>query len=40
MFVSFIMNPLVEKYKKVFDEEVMLTTAGIREAHTKIKQRM
>ncbi len=39
MFVQFIMDPLVEKYKKFFNEEVMVSTAFIREAHDKIKSK-
>ena len=38
MFVQFIMDPLVEKYNKIFNEEVLKNTALIREAHVKIKE--
>jgi len=34
------MDPLVELYKKHFNEEKMKSTALIREAHTKIKARL
>ena len=32
------MDPLVEKYNKVFSEEVLNNTALSREGHSKIKQ--
>lgn len=38
MFVSLIMNPLVERYKKNFDEKTAASTALVREAHAKIKE--
>jgi translation elongation factor EF-G len=40
MFVQFILDPLVEKYNKVFSKEVMKSTALIREAHSKIKDKL
>ena len=40
MFVQFIMDPLVEKYNKIFSKEVMKNTAHIREAHSKIKEKL
>ena len=40
MFVTFILNPLVERYRKFFTEEVLQSTALIREAHMKIKEKM
>ena len=40
MFVQFIMDPLVEKYNKVFSKEVLGNTASIREAHSKIKEKL
>ena len=39
-FVQFIMDPIVEKYNKVFNPEVMANTNSIREAHIKIKERL
>jgi len=38
MFVTFIMDPLVAKYRKIFSEERTLNTAMLREQHTKIKE--
>lgn len=40
MFVQFIMDPLVEKYNKIFSKEVLKNTALIREAHVKIKEKL
>ena len=40
MFVQYIMNPLVEKYHKVFKPEIMNNTSLVAEAHVKIKARM
>ena len=40
MFVYFILNPLVEKYKKIFNAEVMKSSSLIAEAHVKAKNRM
>lgn len=37
MFVQFIMDPLVERYKKFFNENVTSNTALVREAHAAIK---
>jgi len=34
------MDPLVELYKKHFNEETMKSTSLIREAHVKIKTRL
>jgi translation elongation factor EF-G len=39
MFVQFIMDPLVERYKKFFNEDIIQNTALVREAHTKIKEK-
>jgi len=40
MFVSFIMNPLVERYTKFFNEEVIASTAKSREAHAIVKEKL
>ena len=40
MFVNFIMNPLVERYRKVFDEKVIANTALTREGHANIKEKL
>jgi ribosome assembly protein 1 len=40
MFVTFIMDPLVELMRKHFNEEVMKSTEKIRESHLKVKNRL
>lgn len=40
MFVAFIMDPLVEKYRKFFSEEKSKNTALLREQHAKIKAKL
>lgn len=40
MFVQFIMEPLIAKYRKCFSEEVLQSAALTREAHVKIKERL
>lgn len=40
MFVQYVMNPLVEKYHKVFKPEIMKNNAMVADAHVKIKARM
>lgn len=39
MFVSMIMNPLVERYNKFFDEETKHNTALLREKHSVVKEK-
>lgn len=34
------MDPIVEKYNKVFNPEVMASANSVREAHVKIKERL
>mmetsp|Transcript_2734 Transcript_2734/g.4663 ORF Transcript_2734/g.4663 Transcript_2734/m.4663 type:complete len:342 (+) Transcript_2734:445-1470(+) len=40
MFVQFILEPIVEKYRRVFKEEVMQSTNKIREGHLTIKEKL
>lgn len=40
MFVQFIMQPLVDRYNKFFNEEVVQSTAMIKDAHYKIKEKL
>jgi len=40
MFVQFIMDPLVERYLKFFNKEVIHNTVLSREAHTTIKEKL
>ena len=34
------MNPLVDKYRKVFSPEIMKNSSQVAEAHVKMKARM
>jgi ribosome assembly protein 1 len=38
LFVSLIMDPLVERYNKFFTAEVLLSTAQIKDAHASVKE--
>lgn len=40
MFVQFVMQPLVDRYNKFFNEEVVQSTSAIKEAHGKIKEKL
>ena len=40
MFVQFIMDPLVARYKRAFTDEVMQNTNLIRERHSRIKAKL
>ena len=40
MFVQFIVDPLIQKYRKLFSDEVLQSAALTREAHAKIKEKL
>ena len=40
MFVAYLMDPLVERYRKIFDDETINNTALLREGQIKIREKL